>query len=241
MRLRAGSTAKNPDVAIRQIARGGPCGADWTRSNARHGYASASGNHARGLGAGYSAGRSACPWPRRSPRCVSLEAFPAIRPLTRLGWTRLRVDRWWSCYCWPARSPGTWVAAVSPTFGRLFEGTDEPSPGQTWPGPTCPLKHGESAGRSALPGRHRRGRRAEPAPRTLTNPIGMQQNCWQPHGKLLASAKVVLDLNGARQRSEDGRSTSCLDNLEGFSSARRSRAVSGRLWFAYGHLVHTCV
>lgn len=24
------------------------------------------------------------------------------------------------------------VAAVSPTFGRLFEGTDEASPGQTW-------------------------------------------------------------------------------------------------------------
>src|SRR6201996_3553671 len=25
------------------------------------------------------------------------------------------------------------IAAVSPTFGRLFEGTDHPSPGQTWP------------------------------------------------------------------------------------------------------------
>jgi hypothetical protein len=71
MRLRARSTAKKPDVAIRQIARGGPYGAGWTRSNARRGYASASGSHARGLGADYSAGRSACPWPRRSPRCVS--------------------------------------------------------------------------------------------------------------------------------------------------------------------------
>jgi hypothetical protein len=29
-----------------------------------------------------------------------------------------------------------WVAAVSPTFGRLFEGTDEPSLGQTWPAPS---------------------------------------------------------------------------------------------------------
>jgi hypothetical protein len=27
----------------------------------------------------------------------------------------------------------------------------------------------------------------------------MQQNGWQPHGKLLASASVVLDCNGARQ------------------------------------------
>ena len=34
-----------------------------------------------------------------------------------------------------------WVAAVSPTFGRLFEGTDQPSPGQTWPAPMEPPKH----------------------------------------------------------------------------------------------------
>ena len=42
------------------------------------------------------------------------------------------------CY-WPARSPGSnrsRVAAVSPTFGRLIEGTDAPSLGQTWPPPT---------------------------------------------------------------------------------------------------------
>jgi len=73
IRLRAGSTARKPDVAIRQIARGGPYGAGWTRSNAPRECASASGSHARGLGAGYSAGRSACPWPRRSPRCLSLK------------------------------------------------------------------------------------------------------------------------------------------------------------------------
>lgn len=79
MRLRAGSTAERPDVAIRQRARGDPCGGDRTRSRVRHECASAGGNHARGLGAGYSAGRSACPWPRRSPRCV------AIRPLRRFA------------------------------------------------------------------------------------------------------------------------------------------------------------
>ena len=32
------------------------------------------------------------------------------------------------------------VAAVSPTFGRLFEGTDEASPGQTWLAPTNPRR-----------------------------------------------------------------------------------------------------
>jgi hypothetical protein len=29
--------------------------------------------------------------------------------------------------------------------------------------------------------------------RTLNNAIGMQQNCWQPHGKLLASGNAVSD------------------------------------------------
>jgi hypothetical protein len=84
IRLRAGSTAKKPDVAIRQIARGGPYGAGWTRSNAPRGSASASGSHARGLGAGYSAGRSACPWPRRSPRCLS-HCLPAAHA-SQLRW-----------------------------------------------------------------------------------------------------------------------------------------------------------
>jgi hypothetical protein len=106
IRLRAGSTAKKPDVAIRQTERGGPYGAGWTRSNARHGSASASGSHARGHGAGYWAGRSACPWPRRSPCCVSLRAFPAMRSLALRNCDGPWVGRRWSC-CWPARSPGT--------------------------------------------------------------------------------------------------------------------------------------
>jgi hypothetical protein len=84
IRLRAGSTAKKPDVAIRQIARGGPCGAGWTRSTAPRGCASASGSHARGLGAGYSAGRSAYPWPLRSPRCPS-HCLPAAHA-SQLRW-----------------------------------------------------------------------------------------------------------------------------------------------------------
>lgn len=83
MRLRAESTAERPDVAIRQIARGGPYGAGSTQSSVRHGYACATGSRARGLGAGCSAGRSAYPWPRRSPRCVS-HFHPAGQTFTRL-------------------------------------------------------------------------------------------------------------------------------------------------------------
>jgi hypothetical protein len=84
------------------------------------------------------------------------------------------------------------VAAVSPTFGRLFEGTDEASPGQTWPAATKPRP---LAGKIFRFGHTRRGRgyHNEPkqAPRTLNDPIGMQQNGWQPNGKLLASAKSI--------------------------------------------------
>jgi hypothetical protein len=35
--------------------------------------------------------------------------------------------------------------------------------------------------------------------RTRKIPIEMQQNGWQPHGKLLASGNAVSDWNGARQ------------------------------------------
>ena len=113
-----------------------------------------------------------------------------------------------------------WVAAVSPTFGRLIESTDARSPGQTWPGPTDP-----------------------PLPReTRESPLGMQQNCWQPHRKLLASGNAVSDRSGVRQRSEDGGSTSCLGGLHGLSPAWRSRAVAGRLRFVYSSSCpHLCI
>lgn len=127
MRLRAGSTAERPDLAIRQTARGDPCGAGSTRSNVRRESASATGSHARGLGAGCSAGRSACPWPRRSPRYLSLETLPASRPQIGSPAGRSEV-----VLLLAGAVPGqVQVAAASPTFGRLFEGTDEPSPGQT--------------------------------------------------------------------------------------------------------------
>ena len=136
MRLRAGSTANEPDVAIRQITLGGPCGADWTRSNVQRGSAYVDGSRARGLGVGCSAGRSACPWSRRSPRCIELKTSEPSDHFTSTSvGSGLAAGR---------RGPQNtsfWVAAVSPTFGRLFEGTDQPSPGQTWPVPMVPPKH----------------------------------------------------------------------------------------------------
>ena len=87
MRLRAESTANEPDVTIRQITLAGLCGADWTRPNVQRGSASVDGSRARGLGAGYSAGRSACPWPRHSPRCIELKHLsrPTTSPVRRSG------------------------------------------------------------------------------------------------------------------------------------------------------------
>ena len=60
-----------------------------------------------------------CIW--RSPTGVHAEGVPGPTrlPLLSSGLARNR------------RGPGNPVAAVSPTFGRLFEGTDVTSPGQT--------------------------------------------------------------------------------------------------------------
>jgi hypothetical protein len=226
MRLRAGSTAGKPAVAFRQITRDGLYGACWTRWSAPPEYASASGSRARGLGAGYSAGRSACPWPRHSPRCPWLN--PSSHPPTTLAdCVRLRVDRRWVLLLAGA-VPGhrIRVAAVSPTFGRLFEGTDQPSLGQTWSAPTDPTEINAKPSSPAAPLRHDIGNR----PRTtLKKPIGMQQNCWQPHGKLLASGNAVSEWSGARRRNEDAGSTSGLGGLHDLSPARRSGTVAGRL------------
>jgi hypothetical protein len=167
MRLRAESTAEKPAVAIRQITRDGLYGAGSTRRNARPEYASVSGSRARGLGAGCSAGRSACPWPRHSPCCPWLRR--SSHPPTPLAdCVRLRVDRRWVLLLAGA-VPGhrIRVAAVSPTFGRLFEGTDEPSPGQTWTAPTNPSNTFSTfVAKVTLAGRNRK----KPQP-TLNNPI----------------------------------------------------------------------
>ena len=204
MRLCAGSTAHEPGVAFRQTAHAGLCGAGWKRSNARRGCASAVGNHARGLGAGCWAGRSACPWPRRSPRCIWLgcPSHPAART-SQLSWSAGRPGLVGACRATGRRGPqavisaSVWVAAVSPTFGRLFEGTDVGSPGQTWPAPT---HHRTARPKTILVG--------QPNPRQATtikmNLAVMPRNCWQPNRKLLAS---VSDWSGGRQPSKDGRTT----------------------------------
>ena len=98
-------------------------------------------------------------------------------------------------------------AAASPTFGRLFEGTDDLSPGQTWLAGPCsehqPLAHATSATLS---------------PRLLSSySPGMLQNGWHSHRKLLASGNAVSDRNGVRQRSEDGGSAIRRDNPCGLS------------------------
>lgn len=205
MRLRAGSTANKPVGQIRQIARGDPCGGDQTRWLARPGCACVTGNRAREPGAGCSAGKSACPWPRRSPRSVSLEAFPAIRPLT-FGSARLLRDsvEKWSCY-WPARFPGH-VTPGSQPYRRLSGDCLRVLTQVRWVKLGLRQRDATLSCTQPPPGRN--------APqRTLNNAIGMQQNCWQPHGKLLASPNAVSDLERRSTTKHDGGSPSGADDL----------------------------
>ena len=87
-------------------------------------------------------------------------------------------------------------------------------------------------------GELRSARRRQDTPKKT---IGMPQNCWQPHRKLLTSGNAVSARNGVRQRSEDGGSASCLGDFSGSSPAWRSRTVAGRSRLANNHPVHTCV
>ena len=122
-----------------------------------------------------------------------------------------------------------WVAAVSPTFGRLFEGTEQPSLGQTWSAATNPTRPSAKTfvlGKGA--GARYPQQTTSTSQTTLKKPIGMQQNCWQPHGKLLASGNAVSEWSGARRRNEDAGSTSGLGGLHDLSPARRSGIGAGR-------------
>ena len=85
MRFRAESTAVPPRLDIKQSASDGPCHADSTRWPDRPWSASADGSRARGHGAGYSAGRSACPLPRLSPCCI----WHRVRPGSPCRWVTL--------------------------------------------------------------------------------------------------------------------------------------------------------
>lgn len=134
-------------------------------------------------------------WKVRLPLATTFSSLFAIRPLRRFASGSSAVRPEVVLLLLAGAVPGWFrVAAVSPTFGRLFEGTDEPSPGQTWPAATPSRGPGArfsvpvtlGSGVTTITTRTK-------APLTLNDPIGMQRNGWQPHGKLLASAKVVLD------------------------------------------------
>jgi hypothetical protein len=64
IRLRAGSTARV--LGVRQSENRGPCGGGTTRSPGQRGCACAAGTREPSPAADCSAGRSVCPWPRRS-------------------------------------------------------------------------------------------------------------------------------------------------------------------------------
>jgi hypothetical protein len=102
----------------------------------------------------------------------------------------------------------TRVAAGSPTFGRLFEGTDQRSPGQTSLYYDNPVN--ERHTRHVFPASPTQSRRTPP-------------KCCRTVGtrtvKLLTSGNAVSDWNGAPQRSEDSGSASSPDNLWWLSRA----------------------
>jgi hypothetical protein len=90
----------------------------------------------------------------------------------------------------PARKPEYPDRSRAATFGRLFEGTDEISLGQT-----------------ALPGcvrhhiRHTVHACSTPGQDVYRNPPSMLQNGWHPSGNLLASGSAVFRVSGDRQQS----------------------------------------
>jgi hypothetical protein len=202
-----------PGLEIKQSASDVPYDADSTPLPGLPWSASAAGSRARGHGAGYSAGTSACPLPRLSPRCL-WHRDPTRHPMpvghacpheAPVG----SVSRWLTGAA-PGRSAR--IAAVSPTFGRLYEGTDRRSPGQTWA--------------------------IRPTPRArsftdVTPATDAPSNLWKAFPnvaeRLALSGKTVnfgqcrfRPWNGARQRSRDGRSASWPTNLVGCLE-RRSR------------------
>ncbi len=176
---------------IRQSVTDDPCGAGPTRSRARRASAYADGSRELAPGAGCSAGRSACPWPR-------LYLLVVWRPLSGAH----------ACACTPAfatavgklwsrsnrRGPES-VAAVSPTYGRLFEVLT-----------SLPL---------VKPPCRAVDHRTDPPLLPQPSPfpqlrylvvIRMLQNGWHPppRKKLLASAKAVSDRGGAQSPSGGG-------------------------------------
>ena len=176
--------------------RGGPWRAGWTRPRVPPGCASATGNHVHGLAADCSAGKSAYPWPRRSPRYVSHHR-PAAMLFNCVG---PQVGRGAS-HCWPARSPDS--SSGSQPYRRLSGDCLRVLMRLRLVKPRVPQrdrterisspKCGQSVAcnaRTPLPADHRFDRHAGHRV-GAKNATGMQQNCWQPDGKLLASGNAV--------------------------------------------------
>jgi hypothetical protein len=230
MRFRAESTAVIPGLEIKQSAIGVPYDADPTRLPGPPWYASAAGSRARGLGAGYSAGRSACPLPRLSPHYIwhRVPAGTRCRSVT----LTLTKPRCALCLAGNRRGPRAQcsdrsriadfratVRGYLPLFARSNL--------------AC-----ATAGSAAIfHCRHTRHRSAE---QSLGTAFPMLQNGWREPGKLLASVSAVSDRNGVRQRSEDGRSVSWPTDSCWLSRAPIPRAVGSNLRRDDGCPVHTC-
>lgn len=115
------------DPQVRQSENDGLCVAAPPRSRDRRGYACATGNRGPSPGAGCSAGRCACPWPPlfSSSSGSHGPGTQPVHPDVRTASCQSSLPN--------RRGPEDPVAAVSPTFGRLFEGTEVTSAGQTAP------------------------------------------------------------------------------------------------------------
>lgn len=115
---------------VTQSVNDGPCGDDRTRSRGRHGCACATGTHARARGGGCWAGRFACPWPRQS-LLVESGLRATARRLSWHTFTRSAVVKLVRLALLAGAVPGGPGRSRIATYGRLFEGTDEFSLGQT--------------------------------------------------------------------------------------------------------------
>lgn len=176
MRLPADSTAAKPAVTIRQSTHGGLCGADSTRWIARPGCASAAGNRERGLGAGCSAGKSACPWPRRSPRCVWHNHLAAVFSNSSFGGGLAAGRRGPQ----NARSRSQPHRRLSGDCLRVLTSPRPVKPRQSQLTHTGPVARAAKSRETVVSSSDSRP--------TLTR-IG--NKCWQPHRNLLASGSAV--------------------------------------------------
>ena len=186
MRLRAGSTAENPPL------RSGSQFAAALTAPRRHDRTSRPGPHAQAK-----AVHTGPPAVVRLKRALAL-GHDALLAVSRssspshsatLRLSRLRVGRGWFLLAGRRGPQHIQVAAVSPTFGRLFEGTDVPSLGQTWPVPTYPLECAGSAGAPGVRHRHR--------PLTSrTGPKPPNQLDWNGAERLAAARKTVSFCQG---------------------------------------------